>query len=196
MAMVNNIFAVIFGKESNVSRDTNWKMIALRTTIRIVCALLPIVVAMWISNLAYILQYAGLIGFFIAFFFPTILQLASQRVCCKTFQEIEDSKKSEKSDKDSAYDSATCESENRNGDLTSIFEHHDRSSLVVSFTQSVQEGEHLPLLHAKRATSQCKWVYPTPYSTCFSHPACVVVIGLVATSFFLASVVSVFVEPL
>ena len=170
MAMVNNIFAFIFGKESNVSRNTNWRIIALRTAIRIVCALLPIVVAMWISNLAYILQYAGLIGFFVSFFFPTILQLCSQRVCCKIFQEMEDFKNSEKSDKDSAYDSATCESEDRNGNLTSIFEHHDRSSLVVSLTQSVQVGERLPLLHAKRATSQCQWVYPTPYSTCFSHP--------------------------
>lgn len=194
MAMVNNIFTVIFGKESNVSRGHSWRHWILRTMIRIVCAFLPIVVAMWISNLAYILQYAGLIGIFICFFFPIVLQLCSQRVCCEAFQRLVDLKDAEGASRDKGYDSVTYESSN--GELISVVDCHSKSSLIMSCTQSVLVEESLPLLSAKNTTTWSRWTCPTPYSTVFSHPVCVVGIGLLAIGFFLASVASIFVSPL
>ena len=85
MTMVNNLYTVIFGKDS--SEQCDWLHFAILVGMRLGGSILPILAAMGISNLHYILNYAGLVGFSICFFFPTALQLGSQWVCKKTFTE-------------------------------------------------------------------------------------------------------------
>ena len=50
-------------------------------------ASLPIGVTLFVSNLVVVINYAGLIGLFICFYFPILLQLRSQWVCQETFSQ-------------------------------------------------------------------------------------------------------------
>ena len=50
-----------------------------------VIAVLPITCAMFVANLLSVLTYGGLVTFFNFFFFPAVLQLASQRKCVKMY---------------------------------------------------------------------------------------------------------------
>ena len=50
-----------------------------------VIAVLPITCAMFVANLLSVLTYGGLVTFFNVFFFPAVLQLASQRKCVKMY---------------------------------------------------------------------------------------------------------------
>ncbi|KAL5487354.1 hypothetical protein EMCRGX_G019943 [Ephydatia muelleri] len=81
--IVNNLYTVFMG------RDTTQKVYSYEHIIilvmKVVFAVLPIVASLFVTNLVYVLTYAGLMGFFICFFFPTSLQLASQWKCSKVF---------------------------------------------------------------------------------------------------------------
>ena len=83
--MVNNMYTVIFRQDT--SQDHSWRSFFIRLSMKFLAALLPILVAMFISNLVQVLNYAGIIGFFICYLFPTLLQLRSQWVCNKTFKD-------------------------------------------------------------------------------------------------------------
>ena len=85
LTMVDNIYTVFFGRDSTQAPKT-WKTFFIRMGMKFVAAILPIFVAMAVSNLVTVLKFAGLMGFFICFFIPTILQLSSQYVCNKTFK--------------------------------------------------------------------------------------------------------------
>ena len=65
--------------------------------LRVGTAILPIIAALFIANLVYVVKYGGLLGLFICYFFPIILQLQSQYVCYKTFKEVSLFGKGEKS---------------------------------------------------------------------------------------------------
>ena len=83
--MVNNIYLIITGRDT--SQESRWKFDCLfRFTLRFVSAVLPLLAAMGIANLIYILKYAGLFGFAIAVFFPAVLQLTSIYACNKKFR--------------------------------------------------------------------------------------------------------------
>lgn len=82
--IVNNIYIIITGRDT--SKKPRWKYDWLfRFTLRFVAAVLPLLAAMGIANLIYVLKYAGLFGFAIALFFPAILQLRSIYVCRRKF---------------------------------------------------------------------------------------------------------------
>ena len=53
--------------------------------LRLISAVLPLIGSLFITNLAYIAKYVGLLGLFICYFFPIMLQLRSQYVCHKMF---------------------------------------------------------------------------------------------------------------
>lgn len=85
LTMVDNIYTVFFGRDSSQAPKT-WKTFFIRMGMKFVAAILPIFVAMAVSNLVTVLKFAGLMGFFICFFIPTTLQLSSQYKCNKTFK--------------------------------------------------------------------------------------------------------------
>lgn len=85
--MVNNLYLIVTGRDT--SEKASWGYDSLfRFTLRFVSAVLPLLAAMGIANLIYILKYAGLFGFAIALFFPAVLQLASIYSCNKTFNPV------------------------------------------------------------------------------------------------------------
>ena len=84
--MVNNIYTIITGRDT--SEKPRWRCDWLfRFILRFVAAVLPLLAALGIANLIYVLKYAGLFGFAIALFFPAILQLRSIYVCSKEFRQ-------------------------------------------------------------------------------------------------------------
>lgn len=76
---VNNIYTLVRGKDT--TQDKSWKFFVAQLAMKFMAAVLPLSVAMFVANLVTVINYAGLIGFFICFYFPTLLQLASQWKC-------------------------------------------------------------------------------------------------------------------
>ena len=71
---------------TGLSRPQNRFDWVIRLLLKLIVAILPIAAALFISNLVYVLKYAGLFGFFICFFFPAALQLRSIFVVTRTFR--------------------------------------------------------------------------------------------------------------
>ncbi len=85
--ITNNIYTVLMGRDSSKSAKHRFGKydLLIQLTMRFLVAILPIMAALFVSNLVYVLKYAGMIGFGMCFFFPTALQLQSQFVCKRLF---------------------------------------------------------------------------------------------------------------
>ena len=136
---------------------------------KLVASLLPIFVAMAVSNLFTVLNYAGLTGFFICFFAPTIIQLRSQWVCKKTFANVKDEEDL---------------MNNPTGSDTNIINTKIEESLPLIPKNNRQFLPFKLLSNSHR--------YMTPYSTIFSYWPAVVVIGGLGVVLFLLTIVSLF----
>lgn len=89
LTMVNNLFVVIFRKDSAQAHET-WKHYLFLQLLKLISALIPLLVAMAVSNLVEVLKFAGLVSLILTFIFPAILQLTSQWICKKTFAKAID----------------------------------------------------------------------------------------------------------
>lgn len=229
--MVNNLYTVLFGRDS--SEKCGWCHFAIRVAMRLGGAIIPILVALWISNLHYILNYAGLVGFFICFFFPTVLQLSSQWVCKKTFSDtqhlfpspgaMETPECSVRSRIGSTQTNPLVESYCNVSEDGSTYDEtfgqshvYPEDTIVSPFGEPYLSTENSVLIHSDRsglysstettpllsssvttATKVCTPpVYQTPYSTMFSHPASVVVIGVLGLACFCLSVSNILLRVL
>ena len=85
--VVNNLYLIITGQDTSKppSHKYRWPDFFLRMAMRLLVAVLPILAAFGVANLVYVLKYAGLMGFNICFFFPTVLQMRSIYVCKRKF---------------------------------------------------------------------------------------------------------------
>ena len=85
--VVNNLYIIIVGHDTSRPPSKRFRRydFFLRLILRFTMAILPILAAFGVANLIYVLKYAGLMGFNICFFFPTLLQLRSIYVCKKKF---------------------------------------------------------------------------------------------------------------
>lgn len=163
--ITNNIYTVFMGQDTSKSPKYRFDWL-IRLLLRFFAAVLPITAAFGISNLVYVLKYAGLFGFGMCFIFPTALQLQSIRVCKKKFQHVHVTQKLD------APDSV----------------HHRASA-------SRGDTETTPLLSLQYVPDKSS-SYLTPYSSrILSHPIAVVVIGTVALLLFVLAVASLFVSP-
>ena len=135
---------------------------------KLVAAVLPILIAMFVSNLVQVLNYAGIIGFFIAFFFPAFLHLRSQWVCFQTFRNILRS-----GSKLNGYGSHGNETTPLLGGVAE--QSFSRDLLEFFFTTKHSD------------------LYKTPYSMFFSYPIFVVVIGVVSFMTLVFTIVSLIV---
>ena len=86
-ALSNNLFVCFTGCDTTELNKHKYGRLIL-IALRLVTSTLPIVGALFIANLVYIVTYAGLLGLCICFLFPIMLQLRSQYVCHKTFGEV------------------------------------------------------------------------------------------------------------
>lgn len=82
----NNLFVLFTGSDSTELTKHKYGRLLL-ISLRVGTAILPIVAALFIANLVYVVKYGGLLGLFICYFFPIILQLRSQYVCHKMFKK-------------------------------------------------------------------------------------------------------------
>lgn len=82
----NNLFVLFTGSDSTELNKHSYGKLLL-VGLRLGTAILPIIASLFIANLVYVVKYGGLLGLFICYFFPIILQLRSQYVCHKTFRE-------------------------------------------------------------------------------------------------------------
>ena len=144
-------------------------------------AILPIVCSLFISNLIYILKYAGLMGFMTALLFPLLLQLASQYKCVKVFGKPSDA-----------------------AARGSPLEPHTDTEMEVLKKEGVDGEEGAQLTDGsdddlgggkskkgKSVRSKGKPMYMTPYSIpCLSHPVTVVMLGLSGGAVFVTALVS------
>ena len=84
MTMINNLYVVIFQKDSAQASET-WKGFFLLLLLKFIATVVPLLVAMAVSNLVEVLKFAGLTSMVLTYLFPAVLQLTSQWVCKKTF---------------------------------------------------------------------------------------------------------------
>ena len=154
----------------------------LQLVIKFISAVIPIAAALLISNLVYVLKYAGLAGFFISFFFPTALQLSSIWKCSKIFLPSDSaplwgSGRGQKHLTNSRTKSSRHIYDLQNGSLVAD-KHRDTGMSVRTRVSLMFAG------------------YRTPFSNRFlSHPVTVVIIGGVGVILFLLTVSSLAVHP-
>ena len=167
----NNIYTTLFCRDTSKKSKTPKLDFVLQLLIKFISAVIPIAAALLISNLIYVLKYAGLIGFFISFFFPTALQLSSTWRCSTVFAT---------GDKIRGTTSPTLKEDDK--------AYHLQNSLEMSERKCSNS--------IKSRISQMFASYQTPYSNRFlSHPIVVSVIGVVGVLLFLLSIGSLAVHP-
>lgn len=178
--IVNNVYTVAFSRDT--SQDKGWKLFIIQLSMKLVAAVLPIAIAMGVSNLVYVLKYAGLVGFFIVLLFPITLQLASQWKCFKHYRYL------------------SVDHSEINGVDTKGLKQHSTSG----HDYSVQEST--PLLSQRQQSKfspiqefffsfKAQSVSWTPYSTYLSHPLIVVFMSFFTVSLFALTCVSFSHQP-
>ena len=85
LLVVNNIYMGLFGKDS-AEASKSWRPFIILIFMKFLVSLVPILVALAVSNLVTVLKYSGFSSFFHIFVIPIVLQLSSQWVCYKTFK--------------------------------------------------------------------------------------------------------------
>lgn len=177
-AMVNNIYIIITGHDT--SEHPKWKLDwLLRFILRFTVATIPLAAAFGVSNLIFVLKYAGLLGFGVCFLYPTILQLASTYVCIKEFGQT--------NARDSSGESTELEQKSQNDELSSVSEE----------AKGKQEREEKsPLLKERPDKDTKRQFYMTPYSNAVtSHPFFVGTIAVIEACLSVLAIASVFIVP-
>ena len=171
--MVNNIYTVVMGHDTSKSpRKIRYRLLVLM--LRFLVALIPILLAFGVSNLVTVFQYSGLFAFLAIFFFPTVLQLQSIRLCKRKFRDVHVHIQMVRNISSTVSDSKCGKDGDKGtGSSTEVVLHS------LQFTQSRDESS----------------LYMTPYSSrILSHPIGVAVIGAIALLLFFLSVSSVIVQ--
>ena len=163
---VNNVYTVIFGRDTSLDTGLKWQLI--QRLMKFVAAVVPILIAVFVSNLVVVLNYAGIIGFFIAFFFPILLHLRSQWVCFQTFRY-------------------TLEDNNGYSDSIKL-----ESPLLGPPDNPKKPGLANDLFEFMFTTRKAV-LYKTPYSMFFSYPIVVVGIGFISFMTLVFTIVSLIV---
>ena len=158
MTMINNLYVVIFRKDSAQAGET-WKGYILLLLLKLIAALLPLLVAMAVSNLVEVLKFAGLTSIVLTYLFPAVLQLTSQWVCKKTFTKALESNEE--------MESALVPDQRSNNGSESARE----TSPLVSPPQTKPSD-----------------LYMTPYSNIFSYWPAAAIMGLMGLALFLVSI--------
>ena len=168
--IVNNIYIILTGQDT--SQPPRWKYDWIfRFILRFVAALIPLLAALGIANLIYVLKYAGLVGFTIALFFPAVLQLRSIYVCNTEF---------------GPHNIMADHAVNINGEVTD----HEGTPLLDKQVKNLELSGVLEFHRDKRSS------YMTPYSCGYlSHPMIVLVIVGIGFCLFILAVTSLGVGP-
>ena len=179
--MVNNIYIAFTGHDT--SERPKWRFDRfLRFFLRLTVATLPLLTAFGVSNLIFILRYAGLLGFSICFLYPTVLQLASTFVCMKEFSYKTQLNLSKREGESPLVEE--LDEKNRNTELGGGEE--------AKLSQTKEEKS--PLLEEKPDNTHR--LYMTPYShVVVSNPIFVSVMAAIEVCLSVLAIASAFVAP-
>ena len=174
--IVNNIYIILTGQDT--SQPPRWKYDWIfRFVLRFIAALIPLLAALGIANLIYVLKYAGLVGFTIALFFPAVLQLRSIYVCNEKF-----------SPKNMANHTV-------NGEVTD----HEGTPLIQSGSEELSKSDKNVMIELSGVLefhNNKRSRYMTPYSRSYlSHPMIVLVIVGIGFCLFILAVTSLGIGP-
>jgi hypothetical protein len=189
-AMVNNIYIIITGHDT--SEHPKWRLDwLLRLLLRLTVASIPLFAAFGVSNLIFVLKYAGLLGFGVCFLYPTILQLASTYVCVRDFGKKAQLNKSSGSGAGGRQgESSELEQKSRT-DTTELSSGSEEAKL------GHRKEEKSPLLREREDTdSKQSRFYMTPYSNVVvSHPIFVGTVAVIEVCLSVLAFAGVFVKP-
>lgn len=190
-AVVNSVYFVIFSKDTSQEKGPKSKIIQL--ALKLVMTIIPILIGLFVTNLVYIVKFAGLVGFFIGLFFPIALQLRSQWVCMRKFAFIsnKESVPLKKLGKTSYEDDATTDTDKE------PMNDEDRN-----------EGDNHPLIAADNTdpiscrklvnffvSTSNSGLYHTRYSTVFSYPLSVMFLSALSVVIVILTIISLFIHP-
>ncbi len=191
-ALSNNIYLVIFKKDTSQGRGL--VSMVCQLVIKLVTAVVPIIIGLFVSNLVFIVKFAGLVGFFIGLVCPIVLQIRSQWVCVGKFSS--NGKKDEEIELDNKTDGSKDILDAKVG-MASEAEDNvvgDNDPLIAD-----QDGGKEPFSFGdlKKFFFSCQdsVLYYTPYSSVFSHPLCVAFISVVSIAITGLAIASVFFHP-
>lgn len=162
----DNLFTVLTGQDAvtggseDEGRRTKVRKRVIRITLSVIITVVPLIGSFFVANLVDIIRYGGLLGFFLACFFPALLQLKSQYDSYRTFCE--------------AIEQAQMDSD----------ESKTKDDNVDEETPLIQE---FPEVKYFRWKNPC---YTTPYETLFSHPYMVIVMSCIGIIAFCLTIVS------
>ena len=173
--LVNNIYIIITGRDT--SEKGKWQFDwLLRVILRLVGSISPLLASMGMANLIYIINYGGLTGYIVCYFFPAILQLASIHRCKMIFFSPSVSTRNYVQQVDQKGTPVVPPSV-RKGDQG---------------TNTSSEDEGAPLLPNRWSRNHS---YMTPYSIPgLSHPLFVAAMMVILVVMFVMIVVSIFVH--
>ena len=193
LTLVNNLFVVVVGKDTAQARKS-WPSYIVYILMKFLASLLPILVAMAVSNLVTVLKYTGFLALLLTLFIPAMLQLSSQWACWKTFKPILEANYQPEGSSISHVDSDKAQPDTEEGSHVDSDkaqpEAEERSHVDSDKAQPDTEERSLLI----RSSSQVKpsALYMTPYSHIFSYwpvvviliAVYVVMLALTVTSFF------------
>ena len=171
--VVNNLYIIIVGRDTSSppSKRYKWADFALRITLRLIVATVPILAAMGVANLIYVLKYAGLMGFCICFFFPTSLQAMSIYKCKKMFVPNQFS-------------------------VSGSHGSEEQRSLLSPRTDEILSDKHSLLSTRTLKGKEKLSTYMTPYSNRFStHWLVISLVGVLGVCLFILVLASLGVHP-
>ena len=161
----------MLGKDT--TQHKGWRYTLIHLGMKFLAASLPIVVSLFVANLVFVLKYAGLIGLFICFYFPILLQLRSQWVCQEKFSHT-------------LYDInlAIQAEENDSGS-----DSHEKTTLLSSST--VPFTKRLSIFLCGKGAPCYTTLYSLPI---LSSPIVVIITGVITTSFLVIAIVGIIIK--
>ena len=152
VTVANNIYIMITGVDTSQAHKRRYGRL-IKIVLRVICAVIPIFAALFITNLVFIVSYAGLLGLTMCYFFPIALQLKSQLRCYIVFSKC-----------------------NWQGGVS-------LSPDNTNTSEDVNQPLLLRQARREDAASPSWWwnpAYSTPYATVFSHPISVMIFAVLS----------------
>lgn len=177
VTVANNLYIIIMGVDSTQANKRRYGRL-VNIALRVICAIIPIFAALFITNLVFIVSYGGLLGLSMCYLFPIALQLKSQFRCYVVFGDAN------QQDNDSNYPAVA--SEDRQQPV--LFGNANQQDDDSNSPSIASEDEQQPLLlrQARRKDQVVKspwwWnpAYSTPYATVLSHPISVMIFAVLS----------------
>ena len=150
VTIANNLYIMIMREDTTQASRRRYGRL-VKMILRILCAFIPIFAALFITNLVFIVSYAGLLGLTMCYFFPIALQLKSQYKCYIVFS------KTNQQSEVSLSSSATIEDVHR----------------PLLLREARKENK-------AKSSRWWNPAYSTPYATVFSHPISVMIFAVMS----------------